>query len=90
MDFTLLALPLPLIWTLNRSWREKFALSGIFILGGLYVFLLWPLELEKIPLTRSYSVCFASIYRIVVLFYINPADTTCKLTTSELGNPFPS
>ena len=43
MDFVLLALPLPIIWRLNRTWREKLALSGVFIIGGLYV----PLSMKS-------------------------------------------
>ena len=35
MDFVLLALPLPIIWRLHRSWREKLGLSGVFLIGGL-------------------------------------------------------
>ncbi|EKD14281.1 uncharacterized protein L3040_008370 [Drepanopeziza brunnea f. sp. 'multigermtubi'] len=38
MDFVLLALPLPLIWNLRRSWQEKLALTGIFALGGFVCF----------------------------------------------------
>ncbi|KAF4125908.1 integral membrane protein [Geosmithia morbida] len=64
MDFVMLALPLPIIWSLNRNWREKLALSGIFLLGGF--------------------VCFASIFRIVVLFYIDPADTTYTIFQATL------
>ncbi|KFX91702.1 hypothetical protein V490_05780 [Pseudogymnoascus sp. VKM F-3557] len=56
MDFVILALPLPIIFSLKRAWQDKVALSGIFALGGF--------------------VCFASIYRIVVLFYIDPVDPT--------------
>jgi hypothetical protein len=35
MDFIILALPLPIIWSLKRAWQDKLALSGIFALGGL-------------------------------------------------------
>lgn len=35
MDFVLLALPLPIILGLHRSWRERLALAGVFALGGL-------------------------------------------------------
>ncbi|KAL1999643.1 hypothetical protein VTN02DRAFT_4222 [Thermoascus thermophilus] len=56
MDFIILLLPIPMIWSLQRSWQDKLALNGVFAVGGF--------------------VCFASIYRIVVLFYIDPKDTT--------------
>ena len=48
---------------------------------------------------RYTSVCFASIFRIVVLFYIDADDTTCKSTrkmhrqllfTSQHTCPIPS
>lgn len=64
MDFVLLALPLPIIWRLHRSWREKLGLSGIFLIGGF--------------------VCFASIYRIVALFYIEPSNTTYTIYQATL------
>jgi hypothetical protein len=35
MDFVILALPLPIIFSLKRAWQDKVALSGIFALGGL-------------------------------------------------------
>lgn len=35
-DVIILCLPLPLIWRLNMSTRKKRALSGVFLLGGLY------------------------------------------------------
>lgn len=56
MDFVILALPIPMIWGLHRSWHDKLALNGVFGVGAF--------------------VCFASIYRIVVLFWMDPADTT--------------
>lgn len=34
-DVALLILPLPYIWRLNRPVSQKFALAGIFMLGGL-------------------------------------------------------
>ncbi|KAJ6787251.1 hypothetical protein PWT90_08172 [Aphanocladium album] len=66
MDFVLLALPLPIILRLNRSWRERIALAGVFALGGFI------------------SVCFASIFRIVVLFYIDANDTTYTVYQATL------
>ncbi|KAJ4152980.1 hypothetical protein LMH87_009495 [Akanthomyces muscarius] len=64
MDFVLLALPLPIILRLNRSWADRFALAGVFALGGF--------------------VCFASIFRIVVLFYIDADDTTYTVYQATL------
>ncbi|KAL2831755.1 hypothetical protein BDW59DRAFT_124640 [Aspergillus cavernicola] len=64
MDFVILALPVPMIWNLQRAWQDKLALNGVFALGGF--------------------VCFASIYRIVVLFWINPADITYTVYQATL------
>lgn len=36
-DVVVLALPLPIVWKLQRPIGEKLALSGIFLLGALYV-----------------------------------------------------
>lgn len=58
IDFILLGLPLPIILNLQRAWKEKLMLSGVFLVGGF--------------------VCFAGLYRIVVLFYISETDPTCK------------
>ena len=38
-DVALLILPMPLVWKLNIERPQKFAVLGIFLLGGLYVFL---------------------------------------------------
>lgn len=64
IDFVILALPIPMIWNLQRAWQDKLALNGVFALG---IF-----------------VCFASIYRIVVLFWINPADNTYTVYQATL------
>ncbi|PLN82751.1 hypothetical protein BDW42DRAFT_166030 [Aspergillus taichungensis] len=64
MDFAILALPVPMIWGLQRAWQDKLALNGVFALGGF--------------------VCFASIYRIVVLFWMDPADATYTVYQATL------
>ncbi|KAF9894627.1 hypothetical protein FE257_006515 [Aspergillus nanangensis] len=64
MDFVILALPIPMIWNLQRAWQDKLALNGVFALG---IF-----------------VCFASIYRIVVLFWMDPSDTTYTVYQATL------
>ncbi|KAI2997295.1 hypothetical protein CBS147346_8838 [Aspergillus niger] len=35
MDFVILAVPVPMIWRLHRSWQDKLALNAVFALGGL-------------------------------------------------------
>ncbi|KAJ5641413.1 hypothetical protein N7490_005413 [Penicillium lividum] len=64
MDFVILALPVPMIWGLHRTWQEKLALNGVFAIGAF--------------------VCFASIYRIVVLFWISPTDPTYTVYQATL------
>lgn len=64
MDFVILALPIPMIWGLQRAWQDKLALNGVFALGAF--------------------VCFASIFRIVVLFYIKASDTTFTVYQATL------
>lgn len=64
IDFVILALPIPMIWGLQRAWQDKFALNGVFALGAF--------------------VCFASIYRIVVLFWMNPEDMTYTVYQATL------
>lgn len=36
-DIAILILPLPMIWTLQMNIRRKLAVTGIFLLGSLYV-----------------------------------------------------
>lgn len=46
-DVIILGLPLPMIWGLNMSMGKKIAVTGIFLLGGLFVV---PLSFEN-PVT---------------------------------------
>ncbi|PYI03861.1 integral membrane protein [Aspergillus sclerotiicarbonarius CBS 121057] len=64
MDFVILALPIPMIWNLHRTWQDKLALNGVFALGGF--------------------VCFASIFRVVVLFWIDGTDMTYTVYQATL------
>ncbi|RAL03556.1 uncharacterized protein BO80DRAFT_401669 [Aspergillus ibericus CBS 121593] len=64
MDFVILALPLPMIWNLHRTWQEKLALNGVFALAAF--------------------VCFASIFRVVVLFWIDADDMTYTVYQATL------
>ena len=41
-DVLLLVMPLPVVWRLNITPRQKIAVTGIFTLGGLSVSLLYP------------------------------------------------
>ena len=44
LNFIILVLPLPMVWTLEIERKHKLALSGVFLLGGLYV-----LQPEAVP-----------------------------------------
>jgi hypothetical protein len=35
MDFVILGLPIPMIWSLHRSWQDRLGLNLVFALGGL-------------------------------------------------------
>ena len=35
LDFMILALPWPMVWGLHRPWKDKLALSAVFLLGAL-------------------------------------------------------
>ena len=53
MDVIILALPIPNVWTLQMSIRQKYVVSGLFLLGGLYV----PNNVvDELELTMSVSV----------------------------------
>lgn len=64
MDFVILGLPVPMIWGLQRNWRDKLALNAVFAIGAF--------------------VCFASIYRIVTLFWMHPQDATYTIYQASL------
>ncbi|KAL9640523.1 MAG: hypothetical protein Q9204_000670 [Flavoplaca sp. TL-2023a] len=77
-DVALLILPMPLVWKLNIERPQKFAVSGIFLLGGLYVI---PVLREICPkLSVSVtdriiaSVCIASIIRAPYLNQVVTVD----------------
>ncbi|KAL8888282.1 MAG: hypothetical protein Q9215_004262 [Flavoplaca cf. flavocitrina] len=57
-DVALLILPMPLVWKLNIERPQKFAVSGIFLLGGLIIA----------------SVCIASIIRAPYLNQVVTVD----------------
>ncbi|KAK2806519.1 hypothetical protein FQN50_005802 [Emmonsiellopsis sp. PD_5] len=83
-DVTLLAMPMPIISTLQLPMRQKFAVMGIFALGGLLVPHLFPhlnkrSQSDKTVNTFS-SVCITSGLRLHSLRIIGRSkDKTCKL-----------
>ena len=63
-----------------RSERQKFALMGVFALGGLYVFT--PTMIYCTVLTEVSSVLITSILRLKSLAVIsNSTDPTCEYFT---------
>lgn len=56
IDFIILVMPMPILYSLHRPLGEKVSLMGIFLLGGL--------------------VCFASLYRCIVVHQISYTDPT--------------
>lgn len=38
-DAAILAVPMPIIWNMRVTWRQRIAISAVFLLGSLYVFI---------------------------------------------------
>ena len=62
IDLAILLLPLCMIRLLHLSTKKKWALSLVFLLGGLYV---CPVRLTWNSWTNRSSVCITGILRIV-------------------------
>ncbi|KAL8919518.1 MAG: hypothetical protein Q9208_006710 [Pyrenodesmia sp. 3 TL-2023] len=91
-DILILTLPIPIVWSLQLDSSKKVGVCGVFLLGGLYVFLPFNLlslsySLEPDPSFRAMSasiadgsgfrsVCVASIIRFVYLEAISRNDPT--------------
>ena len=78
-DVAILCLPVNKVWQLQMSRRLKAAISGLFLLGGLY-YSRNPIEL---CVTDNSSVVIVSILRFVYLFEIDPEDIPCTLSTPQ-------
>ena len=75
-DVLILCLPGPMVWGLKKNVAQKITLTGIFLLGMLYV--LWLPTLNGHYL-RICSVCAISIIRISKLAGVNYSDPTWRL-----------
>lgn len=73
IDVSIVAAPMPLIWTLHRSSRYKAAVGGIFFMGSLSVFLS---QLHR-PANRSNSVCIINVIKIHYYIYLLTGDVSC-------------
>ena len=78
-DGILLALPLPMIWQLQLPKAQKCALSGVFMLGSLWVDRELTINL-RLELIANHSVTFSSIYRLTLLKKLTQVDITCTLS----------
>ena len=75
-DVLILCLPGPMVWGLHTTVAQKITLTGIFLLGILYV--LW-LPTLKSHYLQTCSVCAISIIRISKLAVVNYSDPTWRL-----------
>lgn len=66
--------PVPLLWRLSTSTRQKTILTGIFLTAGLYVVVT---ENYRLRLADHHSVCAVSIVRLVIFSQADPTDVTC-------------
>lgn len=88
-DVALLILPMPVVWNSKIEPSQKFAVTGIFLLGGLYVGHLCLSLLSRSSVHaqdvcmatdgRSFSVCIASIIRAPYLTSVVTVDPQCTL-----------
>lgn len=77
-DVLTLCLPLPLLWRLKLPKEKKVQLTGIFLLGGLYVPVGPMLKSKNTLLTAAVlSVCFASLYRTTQVKNVSLEDAPC-------------
>ena len=75
-DVLILCFPGPMVWGLNTTVAQKITLTGIFLLGTLYV--LW-LPGHNDHCLRTCSVCAISIIRISKLASVDHSDPTWRL-----------
>jgi len=73
-DVSILCLPLPMIWKLQMSTKNKRQVTSMFLVGSLYVF---PEEFPE-DLTDWYRVVVGGIVRTVYSSRISQVDETCR------------
>lgn len=82
-DVSILILPISVVWKLQIKKSQKVAISGIFLLGGLYVVAL-SFSLSNywtrltVHLCES-SVCLSSIVRTCFMGKVDIDDPTCMI-----------
>ncbi|KAL8993916.1 MAG: hypothetical protein Q9169_005990 [Polycauliona sp. 2 TL-2023] len=82
-DLVVLVLPIPWLWGMNMAVPKRMAVVGLFVLGSLYVSLIYALAyttphstVSSKPLTVLSSVCIAGIIRIPFLSELQVSDAT--------------
>lgn len=73
-DVIILCLPIPVVWKLQITFRQKIAVTIVFSLGGLYAFpfvVLWP------ALIRD-RVCIFSLMRLIEFRNFVVTDLACE------------
>lgn len=76
-DIAILLFPVPIVWKLQIYTAQKFALLGVFLLGGLYIFI----SLAQECITDWCSIIIVSCLRLVAIAEANgDPDFTCKIS----------
>ena len=93
IDFTILTMPIPMIWNLQVSLKQKLAVASMFLLGLMFAALPHYRERHKTDsFLLEYSASFSGIARIVVFFQVGSAlvkdftDLTCMLPPRYRSN----
>ena len=79
LDIYVVVLPLPMIWKLQITRPEKIAISGMFLLGSLYV-QCSPYR-NELRLTSS-SIAVVNLIRLPQLIHVGFDDLTCAYGSS--------
>ena len=90
-DIVIFAMPMVPVWHLKLPKAKKWQLSGLFLVGGLYVIplleslnLLLEFSSSFILLTKiGYSVCIVSIVRPFYIQKFGSCDATCSFLPSS-------
>jgi hypothetical protein len=84
-DLIVLVLPLQMVWRLHLPIRKKLVLSVIFSLGSLYAREPFPWAFRRD--SNFFSVCVASVMRIVSLNELDGDDLSCTCLTAKYSDP---
>ena len=87
LDIYVVVLPMPMIWNLQITRPEKIAISGVFLLGSLYV---QRSPYRRGPRLTGNSIAVVNLIRLPKLIYVSPEDLTCKCLTLLFGRENPT